>query len=207
VTESNALYHSTCLRGNNNRLWRQLLFPLNGVLYLWKGIMSLLDTVNMLLKYKAWANEVTFLSLMNLPDNELYKARKTNFKNIISTLNHVYVVDDIFKAHLNSESHGYSSRNTDECPKLIELWLKQKKIDNWYTNFVTGLNENQLENIISFEFVSGGLGNMSINEIVLHIVNHGSYHRGFVSDMMYQIPAIPPTNDLPVYLRDVHKKI
>lgn len=48
---------------------------------------------------------------------------------------------------------------------------------------------------------------MSINEIFLHIVNHGSYHRGFVSDMIYQVPAVPPTNDLTVYLRDVHKKI
>jgi uncharacterized damage-inducible protein DinB len=169
--------------------------------------MSLLNTTLMFLKYKAWANKITFSSLMNLPDSELYKERKTNFRDIVSTLNHVYIVDDIFKAHINNEHHGYTSRNTDECPKLNELWSKQEKMDSWYVNYVTGFNEDQLENIISFEFVGGGLGNMSINEIVMHIVNHGSYHRGFVSDMMYQIPTVPPANDLTVFLRDIHRKI
>jgi uncharacterized damage-inducible protein DinB len=47
---------------------------------------------------------------------------------------------------------------------------------------------------------------MSVSEIIFHIVNHGTYHRGFVSDMMYQIPLVPPANDLTVYLRDVHRK-
>jgi uncharacterized damage-inducible protein DinB len=122
-------------------------------------------------------------------------------------LNHVYVVDDIFKAHLKSERHAYTSRNTDEYPKLYELSSKQGKMDSWYLDYITNLNEYQLEKIISFEFVGGGQGDMSISEIILHIVNHGSYHRGFVSDMMYQIPSVPPANDLTVYLRDVHRNI
>jgi uncharacterized damage-inducible protein DinB len=44
---------------------------------------------------------------------------------------------------------------------------------------------------------------MTRGEILLHIVNHTSYHRGFVGDMMYQIPVRAPTTDLPVFLRDV----
>jgi uncharacterized damage-inducible protein DinB len=171
--------------------------------------MSLLDTAKMLLMYKSWANEITFSSLASLPDTELYKERKTNFKNIVSTLNHVYVVDDIFKCHLKKEPHGYTSRNTEECPKLNELWSKQKKMDSWYLDHISisGFDEGRLEENVPFDFVGGGRGNMSLNEIILHIVNHGSYHRGFVSDMMYQIPSVPPTNDLTVYLRDVHRNI
>ncbi|WP_261172772.1 DinB family protein [Chromobacterium amazonense] len=42
--------------------------------------------------------------------------------------------------------------------------------------------------------------------MLLHIVNHKNYHRGFVADMLYQLPATPPTTDLPVYLRDVHRE-
>jgi uncharacterized damage-inducible protein DinB len=34
-------------------------------------------------------------------------------------------------------------------------------------------------------------------------VNHKTYHRGQVADMMYQVPARPPVTDLPVFLRDV----
>lgn len=38
--------------------------------------------------------------------------------------------------------------------------------------------------------------------MILHVVNHGTYHRGLVSDMMYQVPAVPKANDLTVYLKD-----
>jgi uncharacterized damage-inducible protein DinB len=46
---------------------------------------------------------------------------------------------------------------------------------------------------------------MSRREILQHLVVHTSYHRGFVAQMMYDIPVRPPTTDLTVYLRDVHK--
>ena len=160
-----------------------------------------------LVKYKAWANEITFSALSKISGAELYKKRETNFKNISSTLNHVYVVDDIFKSHLLSKEHSYSSRNTEVCPNFSELWKQQKVIDQWYISFVSKLEAQSYDDIIDFEYVDGGKGKMSISEIIFHIVNHGTYHRGFVSDMMYQIPSIPPANDLTVYLRDVHKNV
>lgn len=80
-------------------------------------------------------------------------------------------------------------------------------MDSWYVEYASNLTKKELKKNISFKYVGSGYGNMSVNEIILHIVNHGSYHRGFVSDMMYQIPAMPPTNDLPVYLRDIHQNV
>ena len=46
---------------------------------------------------------------------------------------------------------------------------------------------------------------MTRREILQHLVNHTSYHRGFVAQMMYDIPVRPPVTDITVYLRDVHK--
>ncbi len=43
---------------------------------------------------------------------------------------------------------------------------------------------------------------MTREEILLHVVNHTTYHRGFVAEMFYKVPARPPTTDLPVFLRD-----
>jgi uncharacterized damage-inducible protein DinB len=167
----------------------------------------MLNELLKLLKYKLWANEITFSALSKVSEDELYKVRETNFKNILLTLNHVYVVDDIFKSHLLSERHGYLSRNTETCPDFLDLWEQQKAIDQWYIDFFSDLKENCISKVIKFEFVGGGIGEMSIVEIVFHIVNHGTYHRGFVSDMMYQIPVAPPGNDLTVYLRDAHKSV
>ena len=156
-----------------------------------------------LIEYKSWANEMTFSSLSHLPESALYKERKTNFKTIVSTLNHVYVVDDIFKSHLTGIAHRYSERNTQVCPAFLALLDKQKEMDSWYIDFIEKTSEKDLDKNISFEFIGGGKGNMLISEILFHVVNHGTYHRGFVGDMMYQIPAVPPANDLTVYLRDI----
>jgi uncharacterized damage-inducible protein DinB len=87
------------------------------------------------------------------------------------------------------------------------LQSQQKEIDQWYINFVSELEEKDLDEIITFEFVGGGDGEMSVSEIIFHVVNHGTYHRGFVSDMMYQIPLSPPANDYTVYLRDVYRGV
>jgi len=43
---------------------------------------------------------------------------------------------------------------------------------------------------------------MSRSEILLHVVNHGTYHRGHIADMVCHIPAEPPTTDFPVFLRE-----
>ena len=39
----------------------------------------------------------------------------------LRTLNHIYVVDRIFRAHLLGEPHGYAQTNTVETPPLGEL--------------------------------------------------------------------------------------
>jgi uncharacterized damage-inducible protein DinB len=43
---------------------------------------------------------------------------------------------------------------------------------------------------------------MTRAEILLHVVNHNTYHRGFVAEMFYEVPARPPATDLPVFARE-----
>jgi uncharacterized damage-inducible protein DinB len=167
------------------------------------GAGSTLATVQMLTRYKAWANRITYITVMALPEGEALRPRATRFGNIVHTLNHIYVVDDIFRAHLEGRSHGYTARNTDHTPPLTDLWAAVQDMDAWYIDYAERLTGYGLDEVVHFEFVGGGQGAMTRAEILLHIVNHGTYHRGFVGDMLYQIPAASPANDLPVFLRDV----
>jgi uncharacterized damage-inducible protein DinB len=43
---------------------------------------------------------------------------------------------------------------------------------------------------------------MTRGEIVLHVVNHSTYHRGAVAELFSQVPARAPLTDLPVFLRE-----
>ncbi len=154
------------------------------------------------MQYKVWADEITYNSVLKLPESEITKIRKTNLKTIIHTLNHIYVVEDIFKAHLTGRTHNYTARNTDNVPTIQNLWKASQVMNDWYVDLIEQLLQDELSEIIEFEFVGGGNGSMSREEIILHIINHATYHRGFVSSLMYQIPAQMPANDLPVFLRD-----
>jgi len=160
-------------------------------------------TVRMLIRYKAWANEMTFRAAMSLPEGEAERARPTRFGNIVHTLNHAYVIDDIFRAHLEGRPHGYEARNIAHPPPLAALWQSVQAVDRWYVGYAEGLGDDALGEMVRFEFVGGGAGAMTREAILLHVVNHGTYHRGFVGDMFYQVPAVLPANDLPVFLRDV----
>ncbi|WP_020397820.1 DinB family protein [Kordiimonas gwangyangensis] len=167
--------------------------------------MSLKDTVVMMTRYRAWANARTYEVVTRAPAEEVTRERKTHFRSIAFTLNHVYVIDDIFRAHLTGGTHGYTGRNTAECPPLAELWQKQQALDAWYVDYAEGVSDEALDELVTFDFVDGGQGAMTRAEMLLHLATHTQYHRGFVGDMLNQIPLKPIPTDLPVYLREVRR--
>lgn len=168
--------------------------------------MALVESTIRMMRFKCWANKITFKTVMGLPEDEALKPRTTRFGNMVHTLNHVYVVDDIFRAHMDGRDHGYSARNTVKPPALDALWAAQQTMDDWWIKCAESLSEAALAEVIEFEFVGAEPGDpkgaMSRADIFMHIVNHGNYHRGFVGDMLYQAGVTPPATDLPVYLRD-----
>jgi len=160
-------------------------------------------SLKMLTRYNAWSDEKIYSALMALPEGEATKERPTRFKTMVNNMNHLYVIQDIFKAHLQGRPHHYTARNTPTHPPLSDLWKMAETMDQWYIDYAASLSSDQLDERVPFQFVGGGDGIMSRREIILHIVNHGSYHRGMVHDVMYQVPAQPPAVDLTVFLRDV----
>lgn len=165
--------------------------------------MTTPNTIRMFTRYKAWANKIIYATVAALPDGEATKERPTRFKNMVHTLNHIYVIDHIFQAHLEGREHGYSARNTPTHPPLEQLWQAVQVLDQWYVDLSDRLTPEALAKPINFRFVDGGAGRMTQEQMILHVVNHGTYHRGFVGDMLYQVPVVPAATDLPVFLRDV----
>jgi len=159
-------------------------------------------TARMLADYKRWANQRLFDSLAALPPGEVNKERVSVFKNMIGTLNHLYVVDCIWRAHLEGRGHGFKTSHDLLHPELSELRQAQKDIDHWYCDWSERQTDASLDKPVEFSFVSGESGIMSAGAILMHVVNHASYHRGWVIQMYFEIPVMPPVTDLPVYLRE-----
>ncbi|MBX9754303.1 MAG: DinB family protein [Pseudomonadaceae bacterium] len=151
--------------------------------------------INKLLGYKAWANRELFDCLLALPAGIAAEPRHT----MIRLLNHVYVVDQIFRAHLSATEHGHRALNTLATPSLNELWAAVQEMDQWYLDYASGLTGEQLEQRLDFVFVDGAAGNLSRAEMLLHVVNHGTYHRGAVGELLHQCNSTPPRDVLTRY--------
>ncbi len=163
--------------------------------------------VRMMTHYMAWANTTMFNSVSRISDAEIVKERQTLFGNIAHTFNHILVVQNIFHAHLEGKSHPYTARNTEISPPIAEVRDQLEKMDQYYVALASQLSQFELDEVINFTFVGGGDGAMTRLEILLHLVNHSTYHRGFISDMLYQVPHKGDSNDLTVFLRDAWPSI
>ncbi|MBI1943781.1 MAG: DinB family protein [Betaproteobacteria bacterium] len=164
-------------------------------------------TARTLTRYSAWANRLIFDAVAALPPGEATKPRQGLFKNMVHMLNHIYVIDRIFQAHLEGRPHGYGARNTPDHPPLEELRAAQQDIDAWYVAWSDRLTPAAMQEKVAFQYVGGGDGVMTRGEILLHVVNHTTYHRGFVAEMVYRVPATPPATDFTVYVRDVPQNL
>ena len=154
-------------------------------------------------RYKSWANEQTFGHLGTLEESELQIRRNSCFPTIHSTLSHIYTVDDIFRAHLEGRAHGYHSKNLDTELSFVDLRARVVEMDAWWVWYVDRLGPADEKEVVNFLFVDGSEGSMTPLEMVLHSVNHSTYHRGYIDEMLYSISSIPPTTDFPVFLNQL----
>jgi uncharacterized damage-inducible protein DinB len=156
-----------------------------------------MSTIKSLFAQKSWANNELFNLLATVSGEQHSQALHT----AIRTLNHIYVVDRIFRSHLLGEQHGYAATNTDATPELGELQFNVAETDAWYENYVSKITASGLDECIAFRFTDGDTGTMNREEMLLHVVTHGAYHRGNVGQVLKSISFAPPRD---LYTKFLH---
>ena len=149
-----------------------------------------------------WADQITFDAVAALPPGEATKQRPTLFKTMIGTLNHNLLIDLVWQAHIEGRDHGFQARNIVLHDSLAELWQAQQAINQWYIDWSERQSALSLDETVHFQFIGGERSAMTRGEILLHVVNHATYHRGWIAEMFFQVPARNPATDLPVFLND-----
>jgi len=165
--------------------------------------MMTLRTARTLTRYSRWANRLTYDCVATLPPEEVVRPRQGLFRNMLHMLNHTYVIDRVFQCHLEGRPHGYAARNTPDSPPLAALRRAQEEVDAWYVAWSDRLTPQAMDEKVAFEYIGGGDGVMTRGEILVHVVNHTTYHRGFVAEMIYRAGVTPQATDFTVFVRDV----
>ena len=150
-----------------------------------------------LLAQKSWINRELFDVLATVD----MQAHADVRHSAIRMLNHIYVVDRIFRAHLLGEPHGYAGTNTEQTPELGELHFAVAETDLWFESYAAALSGAELAESIPFQFTDGDAGTMTREEMLFHVVTHGAYHRGNVGQMLKGISVAPPRD---LYTKFLH---
>ena len=157
-------------------------------------------TAIMLARYSDWADQVLFKAIEGLPRGAAGMTTQTLFGSMIGTLNHNYQVDLIWRAHLLGEEHGFTSRRDLLHPELGALVDAQSDVNRWFIHWAKRQSGASLSERVKFHFVSGKPAEMARGAMFLHVVNHKTYHRGWVSEMFFDFGSRPPETDLSVFL-------
>ncbi|NTJ64153.1 damage-inducible protein DinB [Agrobacterium rhizogenes] len=155
--------------------------------------VSLLQT---LFGYQAWANEELLDAIGRLDPDRYGKERHLSLR----LMNHSLVVARIFAAHLTGRGHGYTDDNTPETPALPDLCAALTASDQWYLKYLESIDPELLSTSVPFVFTDGDRGCMTRQEMLLHVVTHGGYHRGEIGRLLAQLSITPPWDTLAVHL-------
>jgi uncharacterized damage-inducible protein DinB len=156
-----------------------------------------MNTIQSLFAQKAWANNELYNLLATIDEAQHAAAVHT----AVRTLNHIHVVDRIFQAHLLGQPHGYAATNTDATPELGELQFAVAEVDAWFERYVATVSGSQLAERLVFGFTDGDAGAMTREEMLLHVITHGAYHRGNVGQVLKSISVAPPRD---LYTKFLH---
>nr|WP_316644450.1 DinB family protein [uncultured Roseateles sp.] len=150
-----------------------------------------------LFEYKSWANVELFAAL----DRFDAQQHPEEFRAMLHLLDHVNVVDRIFQGHLMGVTgQRFEATHSEAVPSLQALRDVVTATDGWYVQYASGISAERLKQRLHFSFVDGDGGAMSCEEMLLHVITHGGYHRGSVGQMLEDLGLDSPPDSLTKFL-------
>lgn len=154
------------------------------------------DFLRLQLDYSRWASERSLEAASALNDEELNRDLGVSYKGVFGTLLHVFQADRIWLSRLRG-SPRFSLAEPDESwtlPTLTDGW---RNIADGYADWITGVTDAEAN--LCYKNLAGQDYSLPVWQVVMHIVNHATYHRGQITSMLRQLGYSPIATDLHVF--------
>ena len=142
------------------------------------------------LRYSAWATKRVLESTASVPPEE-YR------RDLYSILSHIYQADSIWFDRLvgRPTSNLAAYEAPVEHSALADRWMA---VHDRYIAWAQSLDADR---VVAYRNIKGEAFESPVWQIVLHVVNHATYHRGQVTTMLRQLGRTPVSTDLIAYYR------
>lgn len=158
------------------------------------------DALRMHLAYTAWASRRLVDVAARLSPDELKRDFQTADHNVLGTLVHVFAADRIWLTRVT----GASSQSfiSDADYSLAVLQNDWPALQEKWAQFGRGITDASARTDVAYKDTQGNSFNRPLWQLILHVVNHGSHHRGQVSGFLRAMGQTPPPLDLTAYYRE-----
>lgn len=150
------------------------------------------------LQYSGWASRKLLDAARNLNPEDLTRNVGVSHESILGTLSHIHAADRFWYSRVVDPKEPVI-RQSDWTLLEREWPAIQQKWEAWAAR----LTDADLSRVVAYK-TSAGISHENVaSQIVLHLVNHATLHRGQAVGMIRQLGIAPPVTDLMTYYREL----
>jgi uncharacterized damage-inducible protein DinB len=146
------------------------------------------DDLTALIDYHYWARDRLLEALEPLSPEQYNRDLGSSFKSIRDTITHIYAAEWAWYERWQGRSPT-ALLPADQFPDLAALRRTWTELEAKVRAYVEQLGA--VDTILQYTLLSGHSGASPIWQMVQHVVNHASYHRGQITTMLRQLGAQP----------------
>lgn len=163
--------------------------------------MMLPDLLRDYAVFNAWANQRIADWLLSKPDELLTRETPSSFPSLRGTLSHIWGAQEVWLRRLQGESpEGFGPEEFDgPNAEVIENLLNSARD---FADFVAAQDDDFFQKTTSYTHFSGKHYTQQNSEILLHCLQHSTFHRGQIVTMGRALGLTdPPQTDYIAYVR------
>jgi uncharacterized damage-inducible protein DinB len=155
------------------------------------------EDIRRLFAYTRWANGMMLDAAKPLSGEEFLRAIGGSFGSIQATFAHLYGADWVWLERWHGRSPS-SLPGPDELKTLDVIRSRWDTAQEGHRAFAETLSPDRMREPLTYVNFAGQTCTYPLGEALLHVANHGTYHRGQIATHLRQLGHKPPSTD---YLR------
>jgi uncharacterized damage-inducible protein DinB len=158
--------------------------------------------IKTLLDYHYWARDRVLDAVALISHDDFVAARGSSFSSMRETLAHTYFAEWAWYSRWRGHSPT-SLPALDQFANVEELKGAWTALEQQVRALIDPMSDDELQQVKEYRLFSGATGATPLWQMVQHVVNHASYHRGQITTMLRQAGAQPGKSmDLIAFYRE-----
>ncbi|MBL8019823.1 MAG: DinB family protein [Leptospirales bacterium] len=160
----------------------------------------MLETIRTLWKYNSWAMERFLAELDAFTEEEFLRELDKGSGSLRDKLAHICGADEVWLRRIQGEVSPAFPTITDFVDRAA-VAKRARAVHAEYRALLESLTDSDLNRAHSYKNLKGVDFTTPLWQILMHVANHATYHRGQAASIIRRIKGKPPVTDLIEYFR------